>query len=72
MNSTQSIAATSLINVEKINSWIIVDNFPGNPMTIISSCYRTTNVFEETDVAYFYNDIFAFNRFVLIHNIRLF
>ena len=51
------IACKSLINIEPINSRIIIATFSGNPETTIISCYSPTNVSEDSIAENFYSQL---------------
>ena len=50
-------ALKSLNSIEKIHSWMMVATFNANPRATILSCYRPTNVSEETELIAFYDEI---------------
>ena len=50
-------ATKSLINVEKISHRIITENFNGNTIMTVVSCYSLINVSDEDDVSEFYNNM---------------
>ena len=58
-------ATKSFINVEKISPRIITENFNGNPIMTVISCYSLTNVSE------FYNTMSSFTHYVLKHNVLI-
>ena len=59
----------SLNSTEKILPRMMVATFNGNPSATIISCYRPTNVSEETEVIAFYDEFSSLIRSIPKHNI---
>ena len=47
----------------------MVATFNGNPSTTVISCYNPANVGEETDLIFFYNELFSLVRRIPKHNV---
>ena len=62
-------ALESLNSIEKIQPRMIVATFNGNLSATIISCYRPTNVSEETDLIVFYNELVSLVRSIPKHNV---
>ena len=59
----------SLNNIEKIQPWLMVATFNGNPSATIISCYNSTNVSEETDLIAFYDNLSSLVFSISKHNV---
>ena len=61
----------SLNSIEKIQPRMIVATSNGNPSATIISCYRPTNISEETDLITFYNELSSLVRSFPKHNVLI-
>ena len=61
----------SLNSIEKIQLWMLVATFNGNPSTTIISCYSPTNVSDEMDLITFYNELYSLVCRIPKHNILI-
>ena len=61
-------ALKSQNSIKIIQPGMMVVAFDGNPNTTIISCYRSTNVSEETDLIAFYKELSSLVRSIPKHN----
>ena len=64
-------ALKSLNSIEKIQPWMMVATFNGNPSTAIISCYSLANISNETDLISFYNELSSVIRGIPKHNVLI-
>ena len=62
-------ALKSLNSIERIQHWMMVATFNGNPRATIISCYSPTNVSEETELIAFYAELSSLVRSIPKHNV---
>ena len=59
----------SLNSLEKIQTWIMVASFKGNPIVTIISCYSPTNISEKTDLIAFCDELSSLVRSIPKSNV---
>ena len=64
-------AQKSLNCLENIQPRMMVATFNGNPSTTVISCYRPTNVSEETNLTTFYKELSSLTRNIQKHNVLI-
>ena len=62
-------ALKALNSIEKIHPRMIVASLNGKPRASIISCYRPTNISEETELIAFYDELSSLGRTIPKHNI---
>ena len=62
-------ALKTLNSIEKIQPRVMAATFNGNPRVKSISCFRPTNVSEETEVVTFYNELSSLVRSIPKHNV---
>ena len=61
-------ATKSLNSIEKVTPQILVATFHSNPEPTLISCYNPTNISDEQEIIYFYDDLSSLVRSVPKHS----